>query len=263
MNTENQEFDIVTPGQEQAPQYTPIELKALEMGWRPKEEFDGNEEDFVDAKEFVGRKPLYDKIASTSKQLKNVTQAVEALKQHNGKIEEASYQRALKELKSERKQALIEGDADKFESLDEEIKTVERQVDVIREEQTKPIVQEEPVVHPEFQNWQNKNQWYTSVKYMRAFADELGGRLANTMSPSEVLKEVEKAVRREFPNKFVNPNKADAPDVGAPRGSGKGGRSESIEMTEQEVNIMNKFVRQGVMTKAEYIADLKKIKGIK
>jgi hypothetical protein len=261
MTTENTET-IVSDG-EQAPEYSPIELKALEMGWRPQSEYDGDEEDFVDAKEFVGRKPLYDKIAATSKQLKNVTQAVEALKLHNGKIEEASYQRALKELKTERKQALIDGDADKFESLDDEIKTVERQVDVIREEQTKTFVQEEVPVHPEFQNWQNRNPWYGSVKYMREFADEVGGRLANTMSPSDVLKEVEKAVRKEFPQKFVNQNKSDAPDVNSPRNGGRGAKSESIEMTEQEVSIMNKFVRQGVMTKAEYIADLKKIKGIK
>ena len=44
----------------------------------------------------------------------SLLQAVEALKVHNGKIEEAAYQRALKSLKDERKQALIDGDADKF-----------------------------------------------------------------------------------------------------------------------------------------------------
>ena len=250
------------PANEQ-PQYTNIELRAMEMGWRPREEFDGEDDDFVDAKEFVGRKPLYDKIATQSKQLKNVAQAVEALKLHNGKIEEASYQRALKELKAERKQALIEGDADKFESLDDEIKTVEKQVDVIREEQQKPIVREEPQVHPEFANWQNKNPWYTSVKYMKDFADSEGSKLAGTMSPGEVLKEVEKRVRKEFPHKFVNQNKADAPDVGTSKATGRVARSESIELDEQELSIMNKFIRQGVMTKEQYIADLKKIKGIK
>ena len=47
-------------GQQEQAQHTPdpIETRALEMGWRPKEEFDGNEEDFIDAKEFVRRKPL-------------------------------------------------------------------------------------------------------------------------------------------------------------------------------------------------------------
>lgn len=261
MTTENIETSVSGDG-EQAPQYTPVELKALEMGWRPLEEFDGDEEDFVDAKEFVGRKPLYDKIAATSKQLKNVSQAVEALKLHNGKIEEVSYQRALQALKAERKQALVDGDADRFDTLDDEIKTVEKQVRVIQEEQTKPIIQEEVPVHPEFQSWQNRNQWYGSVKYMREFADEVGSRLANTMSPSDVLKEVEKAVRKEFPQKFVNQNKENAPNVNSPRNGGRAPKADSIEMTEQEVSIMNKFVRQGVMTKAEYIADLKKIKGI-
>ena len=261
MNTENQETQ--TNEEVQTPQYSDIELKAMEMGWRPKDEFDGDEVDFVDAKEFVGRKPLYDKIASTTKQLKNVSNAVEAMKLHYGKIEEASYQRAIKELKAERKQALAEGDVDKFETLDDEIKTVEKQVDLLREDVSKPIVKEEPTVHPEFANWQNRNQWYASVKYMREFADEVGSRLANTMSPAEVLKEVEKAVRKELPHKFTNPNKSDAPDVGTSKGSGRVGKSESIELNAQELNIMNTLVRQGVLTKEQYISDLKKAKGIK
>ena len=36
-------------------------------------DFFGEDDDFIDAKEFVARKPLYDKIAQQSKQLKNVT----------------------------------------------------------------------------------------------------------------------------------------------------------------------------------------------
>ena len=262
MNTEN---NTVVPENQESnePQYSEVELRALDMGWRPKEEFSGDEADFVDAKEFIGRKPLYDKIASTTKQLKNVTQAVEALKEHFGKVQETEYNKALKALKEQRKQALVEGDADKFEQLDDDIKSTEREVDELREASSKPIVKEEPTIHPEFANWQNKNQWYGSVRYMREFADELGGKLANTMTPSEVLKEVEKAVRKEFPHKFTNPNKNDAPDVTSAKNGGRANKSESIEMTADEVRIMNTLVRGGHINKEDYISQLKAVKGIK
>jgi len=261
MSTENKEVSTENQTQDQPKQHTEVELRAMEMGWRPRDEFSGEDDDFIDAKEFVARKPLYDKIAQQSKQLKNVTQAVEALKEHYGKVQETEYNRALKALKAERKQALVDGDADKFESLDDEIKSVERQVDVLKKEQEVPIVKEEPTVHPEFADWQNRNRWYGEVGYMRKFADELGAQLANTMSPSKVLAEVEKAVRKEFPHKFSNPNKADAPDVGTSKGGGRT-RGADIQMTDQEKRIMDTLVRGGHITKEKYISDLKKAKGI-
>lgn len=244
-------------------EYSAVEQKAMEMGWRPLEEFSGDEADFIDAKEFVARKPLYDKIGQQSKQLKNVTQAIEALKSHYGKVQETEYKRALKELKAERNRALTEGDADRFEQLDDDIKAKEKEVDQLLAEQNIPIVKEEPTIHPEFANWQNRNPWYSSVKYMREFADELGGKLANTMSPRDVLIEVEKQVRKEFPHKFSNPNKGDAPEVGSSRNTGRGSKGDDITLSDQETKIMNTLVRQGVLTKEQYIKDLKTAKGIK
>lgn len=260
MNTETNE--VVVENQE-APQLSPIEQKAMDMGWRPISEFSGEEVDFIDAKEFVSRKPLYDKIGQQSKQLKNVTSAIEALKEHHSKVQESAYQQAIRDLKTQRKQALVDGDADKFEQYDDDIKVKEQAVAYLQQSQSNPIVQEVPTVHPDFANWQDKNSWYSSVKYMRDFADELGGRLANTMTPREVLAEVEKQTRKEFPHKFTNPNKTNSPDVGSSQGSGRSSGGDGLVLNEQETKVMNTLIRGGVLTKAEYIADLKKAKGIK
>ena len=76
--------------QEQAapetPELSPIEQKAISMGWRPKDQFEGDEEEFIDAKEFVRRQPLFDRIENQNKQLKNVTKALEALKVHYTRV---------------------------------------------------------------------------------------------------------------------------------------------------------------------------------
>lgn len=260
------EQKVDTPSEEsKEPQYTEVEQRAMEMGWRPQSEFNGDEANFVDAKEFIGRKPLFDKIDSQSRQIKAVTKALEEFKNHYSKVNENAYERALSSLKNQRKQALTDGDGDKFEQIDEQIKSVETQMEEVRAQRERPLVQEEPQVAPEFQNWVARNPWYNSVGYMRKFADDYGTRLATQgVAREEVLLKVAEAVRKEFPTKFTNPNKQSAPDVES-SGSGSkkpAAKSGSFELTEQERKVMNDLVRTKVLTKDEYIADLKRLKGI-
>lgn len=251
--------------QEAAPEYSKIELQAMEMGWRPLAEFEGDEDNFIDAKEFVRRKPLFDKIEGQSKEIKSVRKALEALKQHYTKVQETEYNRALAKLQEARQEAISNADGAAFDQIDKEIRNVEKQMDVVKQAQELPLVEDEPKIHPEFAAWQNKNQWYTSVGYMRTWADEYGDKLVKQgLAPSEVLRKVEEGVRKEFPHKFTNPNKQNAPFVENGKESSKGaGRSEKIELTEQEERIMNTLVRSGTITKEKYLADLKAVKGIK
>lgn len=245
-----------------APATESIEQRAMAMGWRPREEFDGTDDEFIDAKEYVRRKPLFEKIEQQSRQLKQLTRAMESFKIHHSKVEEAAVTRAIAALRAERKQALTDGDGDRFEALDDQIKEAEQQVQHIKQEQARPIVQEE-VVHPEFQAWVNKNSWYQNVSYMRKFADDVGLTLAQRgLSREEVLKEVEQAVRREFPQKFTNPNKASAPEVEGsrtPAGKTKGFGVKDLDPIEKR--IMNDLVRSGTMTQDEYLAEIKKQRG--
>jgi len=250
---------------EQETTLSPIEEKAISMGWRPKEQFEGDEEEFIDAKEFVRRQPLFDRIENQGKKLKDVTKALEALKTHYTRVEEAAVQKAINQLKAQRKSALADGDGDSFELLDDEIKKAEQQLQTIEQVKNNPIV-EETVVHPEWQAFQSRNPWYNSTGYMRKFADEIGADLASKgVAPTDVLKEVEKAVRKEFPHKFTNPNKEQAPVVEQSRGAGNktGGKNDDSILTEQERKVMNDLVRSGLLTKEKYIADLKAIKGLK
>jgi hypothetical protein len=249
--------------QVETPQHTETELKAMEMGWRPKDEFSGNDDEFIDAKEFVRRAPLFDKIEQQGRQLKNTIKALESFKQHYTKVKEVEYERALTTLKAQRKEAMVEGDPDRFEQLDEQIKGVEKEADQIRAAHDTPLVREEAPVAPEWKNFQARNKWYDTVGYMREYADEVGKDLHKRgMSPAEVLKAVEAAVRKEFPQKFTNPNKASAPDVEGSSTPAKRGSTEKFELNDVERQIMNNLVRAKVLTKEEYINDLKKAKGV-
>jgi len=253
------------PDVPEAPQYTEMEQKALSMGWRPKEEFHGDEDDFIDAKAFVQRQPLFDKIESQSKQLKSLSKGLEALKTHYTRVEEAAVSKAIATMKAQRKQALSDGDGDSFELFDNEIKKAETELANIEQVKNTPLV-EEQVVHPEWQAFQSRNPWYSNTPHMRMFADTLGGELAaKGVSPTNVLKQVEEAVRKEFPNKFVNPNKKDAPDVDSSRNNGNTAKRKDDDsfLTDQERKVMNDLIRSKVLTKEKYISDLKAVKGLK
>lgn len=241
-----------------------IEQRAMELGWRPKEEFHGNEDDFIDAKEFVRRQPLFEKIEAQNRQIKNVTRALEAFKQHYTVVEQAAVERAIATLKAQRKEALSDGDGDRFELLDDEIKKAETKINELQEIKKQPVVEEE-VVRPEWQAFQARNPWYNTTGYMRKFADEIGINLAQKgLAPEEVLKQVEQAVRKEFPHKFTNPNKESAPNVEQSRGNSKSKTSnDEAGLTDMERRIMNDLVRSGSLTKEKYLADLKAIKSTK
>jgi hypothetical protein len=237
-----------------------LEQRALEMGWRPKEEFDGDEVDFIDAKEFVRRKPLFDKIEHQSKEIKNVRKALDALQQHYTKVQQTEYQRALRALEAKRAEAVSDADGETFTKLDTEIKRVEKEAAELKT----VAVEDVPNVPQEFLDWTARNKWYDDVPYMRAFADDLGPKLSRQgFSPKEVLVKVEQAVKTEFPNKFKNPNKENAPDLSSgDRGTNRA-RPNDVEMTDMERRIMNTLVGSGQITKEKYLADLKSVKGIK
>lgn len=247
----------VTPNPEQeALEVSPIELRAKELGWRPREEFSGDEDNFVDAKEFVQRQPLFEKIEHQSRELKNVKKTLDALKGHYTKVQETEYQRALAQLQASKAEAISDADGARAVAIEAQITKAEREFQQIK--QNDAPTTPDPT---EFVSWKAKNAWYEKDESMRILADAYGTRLAKEgMSPPEVLSAVAKKVRAEFPHKFVNPNKADAPDVGVSGNTSRSSSSERFELSDMERSIMNTLVRDGTMTKEQYIADLKKIR---
>lgn len=248
--------------QESTPQLSAIEQRAIEMGWRPKEDFDGDEEDFIDATEFVRRKPLFDKIEHQSKELKEVKKILRNLQDHHTKVKEVEFKRALDYLKSQKKEAMEEGDTDRVIEIDEQLVDMKaaRKAAELQEQEPKKV---EP--HPDFVAWVDTNKWYAQDTKLRSFADKLGVEYAEEnpeVPPAEVLKYVTKKVKLAFPEKFQNPNRSKpaAVDGGSPAAKPTPA-SNSFQLTEEEERVMKQFVRAGILTKEQYINDVKAMRG--
>lgn len=252
------ELKTAPEGGQQEVQYTEAEQRAMESGWVPKDEWQGDPEAWRPAKEYLDRGELFQKIETQNRTIKEVKKALDDLRAHHKSVRETEYARAIAELKAAKLEALQDNDAATVMKIDDQIDLVKGEQDKLKSQPTQTV---EAEVNPVFQNWVEANKWYEKDQPMRAYADALGRELAyRGMSPEQVLKEVEKQVRTEFPNKFRNPNR-DKP--GAVEGSVNKGPSskDNFVLSQEERQVMQRFVRQGVMSEQEYIAELKKVRG--
>lgn len=259
MSNENQVVDQQQTEQQEI-QSNPIEVRARELGWRPKEDFHGDENQFIDAAEFVRRQPLFEKIEHMGKELKETKKVLMMLQEHHTKVKQIEYDRAVKELRAEKKKALEEGDADRLMEIDDAL------IDIKAAEQVaKNAPPKQQQVDPRFTSWTDKNPWYTSDKELRSFADSIGTAYAESnenKTPEEVLKYVEAQVKRAYPEKFTNPKRTQpsAVEGSSPAGATTGSKV-NIQLTDEERKVMNTFVRSGVMTKDEYMEQLAAVRG--
>jgi hypothetical protein len=242
---------------------TPVdsyESQAREQGWRPKEEYEGDPNKWRPAKEFVERGELFGKIDHMGKELKETRKALKMLQEHHSKVKETEYNNALQELKQLQKRHLEEGNSDGY------LEATELLTDLKAEQKAREVVNAttQPQPDPRFISWQQENKWYGSNQEMREYADTVGMGYASRnpgIDPEDVLQYVTKEVKARFRDSFVNPNRSKPSSVeGA---SAPAANKSSFELSDDERRTMNTFVRAGVMTKDEYISEVKKMRGIK
>lgn len=251
---------------ENTPEVNPIEAEAIELGWQPKEEFEADPKNqgkrWRSAEDFMDRKPLFDKIESQSRELKEVKRALQHLGQQSSKVEELAYKRALEELKAEKVRALEEDNHEKVVEIDESIQELKTQRTT-----PKPATQ----LNPEFEKWVSDNKWYANDTEMRAVADGIGMSLARQggLTPDEIMTKVTEKIKEIYPAKFgrttrVPPN----PDSGGSRKTtGNGAAGVESMMTPMEKRIMDTIINTG-MSKDDYMKQFvasqpERFKGVK
>ena len=254
-------------------EYTPAEEKAMASGWRPEDEWDGEADDWVDAKTFNRNGEFMSRIQQQSKQLNTQTSELEQIKaamkelgEHNKKIAEKEYDKAIKALKRERVMASEDADHAAVEEITDkidELKETKREIDATpkQELETPP---EDVAPDPLFTEWVGTNGWYKSDTVMRGAADALGMEYAdrNKGAPlADVLDYVTKEMASKFPREFGNKMQREPSPV--TEGSGNGGkRGKKAKFTEKDLSDEQKqFAKMFVDTGAfdnvqEYVDQL-------
>lgn len=238
-----------------------IEDRAREQGWKPKEEFEGDASKWVSAETFVAKGELIDRIEQLGKKLKDSEKTIKMLTEHHTRVKESEFKKAVEYLKSQKKQAYENGDVDKIIEIDEKLASVK---ETQKAQAVQDKINDEPEAHPAFQSWVSENKWYESDREMRADADAFGAAYASNnqdKTPQEVLEYVSKKIKKTYPEKFTNPNRNKPTGVESGSGNRQGSSRDSFTLTEEEARVMNTFIRNGVMTKEDYIKEVKAMRG--
>jgi hypothetical protein len=236
------------------------EQLAMDAGWKPKDQWEGDAKKWVPADEFNRRGELFGKIDNVTRDLKETKKALRMLQEHHGKVKQSEYARAVATLNQQKKDALVAGDADAVIAADDRIMDLKASRNA--EDQAARTPQSPD---PRFVSWVEKNSWYAQDTEMRELADDIGIAHAKThpdKDPAEVLVYVTQRVKRAYPDKFTNPNRSRPTAVAGKEVQGAGKVTESnFKLTSVEEEIMKTFVRDGVMTRDQYIADIKSLRG--
>lgn len=263
-------------------EYSDVEVKAMDKGWRPESEWSGANIDWRPAKEFLDRGELMDRISDQTKQLKTQNEdittlksAVKSMGDHNKKIAVKEYEKALKELKSQKAAALESYDHATVVELDDKIDDLKAAKVEPKQEVTEPANQ----MHPEISTWIDKNTWYRDDIVLRGAVDSLSMDYIEKHPSAkdnvrEVLDYVDKTIRDEFPHKFDKQQRRPAAtsEPGEPvartREKGKNSKNTKQDLNEMQRTFCKTLVAEGALTEQEYIdqiadlGELDKQKGI-
>ena len=242
---------------------TSDQLKATDSGWRPKEEWEGDQDEWIDARTFNMRGELMDRIKSQTSQLRGQDRKIQKLEgtmgklaEHNKKMDEVAFKKALNELKGLKRDALDMANHDEVVEIDDQINDLkELQKEAAQQPQEAP----EENVNPDVAAWIDQNEWYKSDTTLRGAADALTMEIVKAYpelrgNPSEVLEKVSLRLKEEFPQKFGKQTRTRTQTVAEPgqadisnRSKGSSKKYSSRHLNETQMDIGKTFVQDGIM----------------
>lgn len=250
------------------------EASARAQGWRPKDQFTGDPDKWVDASTFVDRgnsfkSNLVQKVATLEKQIADFKgTAAQFNKYHQETMAKKDKELAntIRQLKIQKSEATSDGDHAAAVELEDRIDTLNQERDEAKRLEKEALEQAqaaaaESQVDPVLIAWvADGNEWFDNDpklrRYAMSVAEELranGSKLAGRAFLDRILLEV----KTDFPEKFTNPNRlrAGAVDNGA-GGRSSGGRT-AADLPAEDRTLMNKFVKEGMLTEKQFLADYK------
>lgn len=268
----DQEIETVDPETPETASDPRVEAEARLLGWRPEDEFNGPADRWKPAEEFLeeGKRingylrkdleKLRAELASRDANIAALQQSMTEFAAFHKETEKKAYERAVRDLKAERREALRDNDG-------ERVAEIEDQIEQLAEASPAripgvPQVQTPPPVDPAWAAWLSENDWFNSSPKTRAITNGYGD-LLRTEQPNLVgrpfLDEVTRRVREDFPQWFENParNRPNAVGGAGEQRNEPSSRAKTYAALPPDVKLQcDKFVKQGLVASREaYCAD--------
>lgn len=256
----------VAPVEPPAPEVDPVEERAREQGWVPREEWHGDKAAWRPADVFIDRGELLGKIKSQSTELRELKSMVGYVTEQNRKLYEAGYEKAIADLEAQRDAAAEAGESKTVREIDKAIRSHEKALEEAKQP-VRPSTNAAAVAAEErFESWKNKNRWYGDDSVMQDWANGAAVRYKTNVNPnasdSDIYGYLSEEVKKKFPDKFKQRVGAPSPDGKSARSGGsppdRDGNSADFDkllstLSEEEADIARNMVKRKHVTKEEFM----------
>ena len=280
------------PGEQEERQPSPdVEQRAKRMGHVSKEEFRGDPSKWIDAETFVKRaeeqlplaqanlRKLDRQLAEQDQRIAEMTQSVKEITEFHKRAEERQrlvHEKELRELKVQMRQAVSDGDTERFDAVQQEIEDLQKvkppepspAAPTGTDSQQQGRAPSNVDLSQRFGEWAARNPWYGPNQYMTEVANAASG-IVMTRAKHEnwdherIFQEYDKEIRRQMPDKFENPKRKETSSVshgsdsvpsGGPTHSVNGKKTFNHLPQEAKAQCL-KWEKEGLLTKEQYLAD--------
>jgi len=233
---------------------------AKSMGWVEEVRFRGDKSNWVGADKFVEKgmndlPVLRERLRAQSRKLNDMESDINQFKTHHEESLSREYQRAVKELEDKQLATVEDGDTDEYQKIQKQKQSL-----AMAYTRNHPTSREAPG-NPVYKDWKDKNsEWFEKDAKMTSYAnfasDYIAANNEGLIGKPEFLDEVDKMVRKEFPDKFENPARRNPNTVesGGRQNRSRGSKSYT-DLPAEAKAACDKFVRRGLITKEQYVQD--------
>jgi len=205
------------------PVFSDAEKKARKFGWRPKDEWKGDEDDWASSKRFLQTRDIIESNKHLRSDIDRMNHDFDSRIQNLQKFHQQNLDSQVDALKDKRDSAAEDADMVTYRAANKQLDDLQKQPEPQRVDNDQQQLMNNIVNHPVTQSFVQENPWIREdgakgTYGKKIFADWVG---QNTNNPNATLEEglklVKESVNREFPQS--NPNRKTNQSMGD-KGSG-------------------------------------------
>ncbi len=261
-NIANQDLDGQNQDQldnnQNLPELSPMEQKAFDQGWRPKEEFEGSEDNWKTAKEYVRDGEWMDKLKQVEQRMERERNEFDQRLDNANKLQEARRKQELDTLKKKQREAVDLADTDAFDEAS-------RQIDELSAQSVPEVKNQQPAMDPLITQYVNDNPWINDPNDNRTIIAMGALQAYQGANPSASIQDAINHVNSKV-NELTAPNNPRRQQPNANEHSRRQTRSQNRELTmndltNEERSEWASFGKTLFKTEKAYLAAVKDARG--
>lgn len=248
-NADDQEVIV-----EEEVQLSPTEQKAHDQGWRPKDDFEGPEDNWKTAKEYVRDGEFLATIKELNQKIDSQKTDFDQRLENSNKLHEARKAREIEDLKTQQRDAVRTSDTEAYDIAQKEIEKLEEApVETKKEQAIDPVISE----------WESKNPWVHDLTDERTpVAQGIWNQYITknpTASNAQALAHVDDRMGKLYPTNNGNPRRdqQNTNETPTKRGKKAGKTLTMADLTSDEKNEWNMFGQTMFKNETDFLKAVK------